>query len=254
MAESRIFDGSSWITITDEEHRNASDPHTQYHTDARGDARYIRTVNGTGPDGNGNVAVSGGGGGLGPQPISVMLPPIGQYLPLRAIGGHTGTQTISSTMTNSTTSVPLTAIEVVGGCTVDRWGVYLSTPATDAGAVLKAALYRSDLTLVRDLGEVEITGAAGLRECDISQLALTPGVYFIALQVSAQTTSGTNPTFYGTVAGLIESRSILNSNNHFGYVGGSQVAISSWPESLSITSYSSSAAPNMVRVSMRRSS
>lgn len=30
MAESRIFDGSSWITITDEEHRNASDPHTQY--------------------------------------------------------------------------------------------------------------------------------------------------------------------------------------------------------------------------------
>lgn len=30
MAESRIFDGSSWITITDEEHRNASDPHTLY--------------------------------------------------------------------------------------------------------------------------------------------------------------------------------------------------------------------------------
>lgn len=40
MAESRIFDGSSWITITDEEHRNASDPHPHYLNTARGDLRY----------------------------------------------------------------------------------------------------------------------------------------------------------------------------------------------------------------------
>lgn len=40
MAESRMFDGSDWITVTDEEHRTASDPHPQYHTDMRGDARY----------------------------------------------------------------------------------------------------------------------------------------------------------------------------------------------------------------------
>jgi len=32
---------------------------------AAGDGRYVRTVNGTGPDGSGNVAVSGGGGGGG---------------------------------------------------------------------------------------------------------------------------------------------------------------------------------------------
>ena len=30
MAESRMFDGSDWITVTDEEHRTAVDPHTQY--------------------------------------------------------------------------------------------------------------------------------------------------------------------------------------------------------------------------------
>ena len=36
-----------------------------YLTQAAGDLRYIRTVNGTGPDGSGNVVVSGGTGGGG---------------------------------------------------------------------------------------------------------------------------------------------------------------------------------------------
>lgn len=40
MPEGRIWDGSDWQSITDEDHRNASDPHSQYHNNARGDARY----------------------------------------------------------------------------------------------------------------------------------------------------------------------------------------------------------------------
>lgn len=52
------------------------DPHTQYHNDARGDVRYytkalsdgryVRTVNGSGPDASGNVSVTSGGGASDP--------------------------------------------------------------------------------------------------------------------------------------------------------------------------------------------
>lgn len=44
-------------------HVGVSDPHTQYLNQSRGDARYVRSVNGVGPDGSGNVAVDVGGGG-----------------------------------------------------------------------------------------------------------------------------------------------------------------------------------------------
>lgn len=44
-------------------HEAASDPHPGYLTPAEGNAVYVRSVNGTGPDGSGNVTVSGGGGG-----------------------------------------------------------------------------------------------------------------------------------------------------------------------------------------------
>jgi hypothetical protein len=40
MAETRIWDGNVWVAVTDEDHRTALDPHSQYHNDARGDARY----------------------------------------------------------------------------------------------------------------------------------------------------------------------------------------------------------------------
>lgn len=44
-------------------HVAALDPHPQYQTQTEGDTRYVRTVNGTGPDGTGNVTVAAGGGG-----------------------------------------------------------------------------------------------------------------------------------------------------------------------------------------------
>lgn len=44
-------------------HTGAADPHPQYQTQAEGDARYVRTVNGQAPDGTGNVTVAGGGSG-----------------------------------------------------------------------------------------------------------------------------------------------------------------------------------------------
>ena len=40
MSQLKMWNGSAWVLVTDAEHRGASDPHTQYHTDARGDARY----------------------------------------------------------------------------------------------------------------------------------------------------------------------------------------------------------------------
>jgi hypothetical protein len=43
-------------------HAAAVDPHPQYLTMAEGDVRYVRTVNGQTPDGNGNVVVSSSGG------------------------------------------------------------------------------------------------------------------------------------------------------------------------------------------------
>lgn len=35
-----MWNGSSWVVVTDEEHRSAIDPHLLYLTEVRGDARY----------------------------------------------------------------------------------------------------------------------------------------------------------------------------------------------------------------------
>lgn len=56
------FDAAGTSAAAIAAHLAAADPHTQYHNNTRGDARYVRTVNGTGPDGAGNVAVAGGAG------------------------------------------------------------------------------------------------------------------------------------------------------------------------------------------------
>ena len=75
MAESRIFDGSNWITITDEEHRIAIDPHPQYLTEARGDARY---------DATGTAATLVGGLSIPTTPQDIGAQPAGDY----AAGTH----------------------------------------------------------------------------------------------------------------------------------------------------------------------
>lgn len=52
------------------------------------DSRYIRTVNGTGPDGTGNVAVAGGGVGGGGLPV--LKPAVGEFFASPAVfGGYT---------------------------------------------------------------------------------------------------------------------------------------------------------------------
>jgi len=40
VAEARMWNGSSWVVVTDEDHRSATDPHLLYLTEVRGDARY----------------------------------------------------------------------------------------------------------------------------------------------------------------------------------------------------------------------
>lgn len=89
--------GVEWADVTGKPSSFAPSSHSHAQSDVTGlaaalagkadaghlhDARYVRTVNGTGPDGSGNVVVSGGGGGGGPltgegSPEAVVAAPVG---------------------------------------------------------------------------------------------------------------------------------------------------------------------------------
>ena len=64
-----ITDTSALVVTTDPRLSDARTPTThahddRYFTEAESDGRFVRTVNGTGPDSSGNVTVAGGGGGV----------------------------------------------------------------------------------------------------------------------------------------------------------------------------------------------
>ena len=64
-----IADTAALVVTTDPRLSDARTPtaHThddRYFTETEADGRFVRTVNGTGPDGSGNVTVAGGGGGV----------------------------------------------------------------------------------------------------------------------------------------------------------------------------------------------
>ncbi|HET7689342.1 MAG TPA: hypothetical protein VFK41_03120 [Nocardioidaceae bacterium] len=72
--------GNAILTVTSDTdlhgHESAADPHAQYLTQTEGDARYVRTVNNTAPDVDGNVDVAGAGGAGEILVSDTITPPI----------------------------------------------------------------------------------------------------------------------------------------------------------------------------------
>jgi hypothetical protein len=92
------------ITAAFVTHNAASDPHPGYQTQAESDARYVRTVNGSAPDGSGNVVVSGSGGSALPTAIA----------PVTAIPLD-GTKVFNADTAMSSTPLTIAAGQVEGG-------------------------------------------------------------------------------------------------------------------------------------------
>jgi hypothetical protein len=85
-------------------HASAADPHPGYQTQTESDARYVRTVNGSAPDGAGNVVVSGTGGSALPTAIT----------PVTAIPLD-GNKVFNADTVMSATALTIAAGQVEGG-------------------------------------------------------------------------------------------------------------------------------------------
>lgn len=87
-------------------------------TQTAADARYVRTVNGTGPDGSGNVVVAGGSGGGGTPPDDAVI--------IKG-PGRTNTKVVYGVF-----GWALNAANGVNGLTVNFPGIYTVAPAVIA--------------------------------------------------------------------------------------------------------------------------
>jgi hypothetical protein len=149
--------GSSNLAIGTTSTTAAAGDHTH-------DTRYVRTVNGTGPDGAGNVAVSASG----TDPSQVIRDIYG----LKAVPYDPLLATTTQAMTSGTMYV--TRVAVIPGEVLTTFQTYTSAAGT-AVTLYQAALYLLDGTLVR------------------STANMTPGT--AAMQPSAWQNAGSNATY-----------------------------------------------------------
>jgi len=155
---------------------------------------------------------SGGGSGL----VVPAFLDVGQYVSAPMPLSHT----VGSVYISMATSVAITAytpVWVPQRFRADRISIYCSTAATDAGAVLEvgyslpsaSGMPSSSATV---LGQMSITGSAGLRELTISEW-FDPGLVWLVCGVRTDGTwAGTNPVFYASVTAFTLGNTTINGN------------------------------------------
>jgi hypothetical protein len=155
---------------------------------------------------------SGGGSGLS---VPAFLD-VGQYVSAPMPLSHTS-GSVYTTMATSVYVTAYTPVWVPQRFRADRISIYCSTAATDAGAVLEvgyslpsaSGMPSSSATV---LGQMSITGSAGLRELTISEW-FDPGLVWLVCGVRTDGTwAGTNPVFYASVTAFTLGNTTINGN------------------------------------------
>lgn len=154
------------------------------------DSRYVRTVNGTGPDPSGNVAVAGGGGAPPAISRNVMT---AQYRPLP---GH-----VPIARDVAATAVRTTAyfypVRAAGAWTVGAFAIKVS--AVVAGGVARIWVFNADNLEQPTTLALDATGSglpldtAGLKEVSGLNHTFPAGNYVVVLTIAATA----NPTLIG---------------------------------------------------------
>jgi hypothetical protein len=172
-------------------HNAAADPHPGYQTQAESDARYVRTVNGTAPDGSGNVAVAGGGGSALPTAIA----------PVTAIPLD-GNKVFNADTVMSATALTIAAGQVEGGsCSLvikgdgsSTWGGITGASKASGSATFSNTLNAVNHVLVWvDRGRVRYT----ISQSDPIEIATTPVAPTNTVPTIVTATAGSALVFTG---------------------------------------------------------
>lgn len=153
---------------------------------AAGDARYVRTVNGTSPDGSGNVTVSGGGGGG----VVIVNPPSTRGIPMGTPIGQSASPLTAGRGRGTLITVPVNIV-------VTRITIAVQTASTGAG-LARLALYRIadpvaapyDGSDVRDAGTVDISTVGEKTATFGVQQTLSAGVWMVVVASDVNFTLG----------------------------------------------------------------
>lgn len=204
------------------------------------DARYIRTVNGTGPDAGGNVAVAGG---VGSSALVAPTYPVGWYFGTDQFTGVSGGS--SQFESNYRGVLPIVVTTTI---TVDKIGVLVDT--ADATATVGMALWSSNAEGMPSTLLTSATAtpsATGALAATITSTILTPGIYWVGAAASSNATLRMTAVTSSVIGSGNPDQFAVSTNRRW------QVNAGTWSAPANISGLAFSGADNTIWVGLRRS-